>query len=129
MATACLRLVTRLPDRPERSWPRFISCIARSTFWPALRPYRRPPLEVRLLRLVLRLDDRLRLDVRLLRPARLVRWRPVLRLRLDLRCAMEPPSVVVANAVAEHANCSPSAAALRENVGSRRRAWRTSCSR
>jgi hypothetical protein len=91
MATACLRLVTRLPDRPERSWPRFISCIARSTFWPALRPYRRPPLEVRLLRLVLRLDDRLRLDVRLLRPARLVRLRPVLRLRLDLRCAMEPP--------------------------------------
>src|SRR5262249_43172227 len=38
---ACLRLVTRFPERPERSWPRFISCMARSTFAPALCPYRR----------------------------------------------------------------------------------------
>jgi hypothetical protein len=53
MAIACLRLVTRLPERPERSWPRFISCIARSTFLPAFGPYRRPldrrPLLLRLL--------------------------------------------------------------------------------
>jgi hypothetical protein len=33
IAIACLRLVTLLPERPERSWPRFISCMARSTFW------------------------------------------------------------------------------------------------
>ena len=38
IAMACLRLVTFLPERPERSWPRFLSCIARSTFSPALRP-------------------------------------------------------------------------------------------
>lgn len=36
---ACLRLVTFLPERPDLSCPRFISCIARSTFLPAfLRP-------------------------------------------------------------------------------------------
>lgn len=38
MATACLRLVTFLPDRPERSLPRFISCSARSTFLLAFGP-------------------------------------------------------------------------------------------
>jgi hypothetical protein len=32
MATACLRLVTFFPDRPLRSVPWFISCMARSTF-------------------------------------------------------------------------------------------------
>ena len=31
MAMACLRLVTFLPERPERSVPRFRSCIARFT--------------------------------------------------------------------------------------------------
>jgi hypothetical protein len=32
IAIACLRLVTFLPDRPERSVPRLRSRIARSTF-------------------------------------------------------------------------------------------------
>lgn len=32
MAMACLRLVTFLPERPERSVPRFISCIVFFTF-------------------------------------------------------------------------------------------------
>jgi hypothetical protein len=32
MAMACLRLVTFLPERPDRSWPRLRSCIAFSTF-------------------------------------------------------------------------------------------------
>ena len=36
---ACFRLVTFLPERPDLSLPRFISCIARSTFLPALAPY------------------------------------------------------------------------------------------
>jgi hypothetical protein len=31
MAIACLRLLTFLPERPLRSFPRFISCIARFT--------------------------------------------------------------------------------------------------
>lgn len=45
IAMACLRFFTRFPERPERSSPRFISCMARSTFSPALRPYlREPPL-------------------------------------------------------------------------------------
>jgi hypothetical protein len=90
IAIACLRLVTRLPERPDLSCPRFISCIARSTFWPALRPYRRPPLLELRLRLDERLDERLEelLDERLVRPARL---RPVPRRLLDLRCAMKPP--------------------------------------
>ena len=39
IAMACLRLVTRLPERPLFSVPRFRSCIAFSTFSPALRPY------------------------------------------------------------------------------------------
>jgi hypothetical protein len=104
MAMACLRLFTRCPERPERSWPRFISCIAFSTFLPAFGPYRRPlprlalrPRLERLERLVLRLELRLegRLDVRLelrlllLRRARPVRLRPLLRPLLV--CAMEPP--------------------------------------
>ena len=38
MATACFRLVTFLPERPERSLPRFISCMARSTFLLAFGP-------------------------------------------------------------------------------------------
>jgi hypothetical protein len=46
---ACLRLVTRFLDRPERSWPRFISCIAFSTFSDASRPYLRRRRVVRLL--------------------------------------------------------------------------------
>jgi hypothetical protein len=32
MAIACLRFVTFLPERPERSCPRFISCMAPPTF-------------------------------------------------------------------------------------------------
>jgi hypothetical protein len=40
---ACLRLVTFLPERPDFSWPRFISCMARSTFRPDFGPYLRPP--------------------------------------------------------------------------------------
>src|SRR5258705_6058085 len=39
IAIACLRLVTRLPDRPLFSVPRLRSCIARSTFLPAFFPY------------------------------------------------------------------------------------------
>jgi hypothetical protein len=38
MAIACFRLVTFRPDAPERSFPRFISWIARSTFCEALAP-------------------------------------------------------------------------------------------
>ncbi|HMJ12048.1 MAG TPA: hypothetical protein VK524_11575, partial [Polyangiaceae bacterium] len=38
IAIACLRLVTFRPDPPERSLPRFISCIERSTFLLALGP-------------------------------------------------------------------------------------------
>ena len=79
---ACFRLFTFRPDPPERSLPRFISCMARSTFWPALGPYLRPPLRLRLeLRLLVRV-------VRLVRLVRLVvRRRPLLRPRLvlDLR--------------------------------------------
>jgi low affinity Fe/Cu permease len=41
IAIACLRLFTFLPDPPERSVPRFRSCMAFSTFWEALRPYLR----------------------------------------------------------------------------------------
>jgi len=36
---ACLRLVTRLPDRPDRRVPCFISCRLRSTFSCAFAPY------------------------------------------------------------------------------------------
>jgi len=39
IAIACLRLVTFFPERPERSVPVFLSCIARSTFFWALSPY------------------------------------------------------------------------------------------
>src|SRR5207253_4765552 len=39
IAIACLRLLTRLPDRPLFSVPRLRSCIARSTFSPAFFPY------------------------------------------------------------------------------------------
>src|SRR4029453_18153762 len=39
MAIACLRLVTRLPERPLFSVPRLRSRIARSTFSPAFLPY------------------------------------------------------------------------------------------
>ena len=47
MAMACLRLVTFLPEPPERSLPRFISCIARPTFLVAAAPYLRPPAFLR----------------------------------------------------------------------------------
>src|SRR5262249_28023632 len=45
IAIACFRLVTFLPERPERSLPRSISRIALSTFFPANFPYLaiRPP--------------------------------------------------------------------------------------
>jgi hypothetical protein len=43
MAIACSRLVTFLPDRPERNVPCLSSCIARSTFWDAVFPYFRSP--------------------------------------------------------------------------------------
>ena len=39
IAIACLRLVTLLPDRPERSVPRLRSCIARLTLLCAFLPY------------------------------------------------------------------------------------------
>src|SRR5262245_19134626 len=39
IAIACLRLVTFLPLRPLFRVPRLRSCIARSTFLAALRPY------------------------------------------------------------------------------------------
>jgi hypothetical protein len=38
MAMACFRLVTFFPERPDLSSPRFISCIARSTFCPDFAP-------------------------------------------------------------------------------------------
>ena len=41
IAMACLRLLTLRLDRPERSWPRYISCIARPTFLEAAVPYLR----------------------------------------------------------------------------------------
>ena len=37
IAMACVRLVTFFPERPERSVPRFISRIDRSTFFEAPR--------------------------------------------------------------------------------------------
>jgi hypothetical protein len=40
MAMACLRLFTRLPERPLFSVPRFLLCIARFTFERAFWPYR-----------------------------------------------------------------------------------------
>src|SRR5262249_10700762 len=40
IAIACLRLLTRRPDRPLLSFPRFILCIAPFTFFFALDPYR-----------------------------------------------------------------------------------------
>jgi hypothetical protein len=39
IAMACFRLFTVLPDPPDLSWPRFISCMARSTFFWAFWPY------------------------------------------------------------------------------------------
>jgi hypothetical protein len=39
IAIACLRLLTRLPERPLLSLPRFISCIARLTLLCAFLPY------------------------------------------------------------------------------------------
>jgi hypothetical protein len=39
IAIACLRLVTLRPERPLRSLPRFLSCIARLTFCDAFLPY------------------------------------------------------------------------------------------
>jgi hypothetical protein len=41
IATACLRLVTFLPLRPDFNLPRFISCIAFFTFFCAFAPYLR----------------------------------------------------------------------------------------
>jgi len=41
MATACLRLLTLRRERPLRSVPRFISCIARRTLLPAALLYLR----------------------------------------------------------------------------------------
>ena len=41
IAIAWLRLLTRLPERPLSSLPRFISCIARCTFPPLARLYLR----------------------------------------------------------------------------------------
>lgn len=42
MATACLRLVTFLPLRPDFSSPRLNSCISRLTSFPADAEYLRP---------------------------------------------------------------------------------------
>jgi hypothetical protein len=41
IAIACLRLLTRRPERPLRSLPRFISRIARRTLLPLARLYLR----------------------------------------------------------------------------------------
>jgi len=41
IAIACLRLLTRLPERPLRSLPRFISRIVRRTLLPLARLYLR----------------------------------------------------------------------------------------
>jgi hypothetical protein len=42
IAMACFRLLTFFPDRPDFSFPRFISCIALPTLSEAFRPYLRP---------------------------------------------------------------------------------------
>jgi hypothetical protein len=47
MAIACLRLFTRLPDRPDRSVPRLRRRIALSTVFEAAFPYRRRPPRLR----------------------------------------------------------------------------------
>jgi hypothetical protein len=39
IAIACFRLFTFLPERPDLSFPRFISCIARFTFCDDVLPY------------------------------------------------------------------------------------------
>jgi hypothetical protein len=44
IAIACFRLVTFFPEPPDRSSPRFISCMAFSTFWAAFFPYLRVPV-------------------------------------------------------------------------------------
>jgi hypothetical protein len=102
MAIACLRLVTFLPDRPERSAPRFISCMLRSTLSPALAPYRRlllrrvPVLPLRLLPLrllPLRLLPLRLLPLRLL-PLRLL-LRPPLPLLLGVLRLLEAPRLLV----------------------------------
>jgi hypothetical protein len=41
IAIACFRLLTFCPDRPECSFPCFISCIARSTIFPLALLYLR----------------------------------------------------------------------------------------
>jgi hypothetical protein len=43
IAIACLRLVTFLPERPDRSVPCLRSCMAFSTLFEAFLPYLRPP--------------------------------------------------------------------------------------
>jgi hypothetical protein len=57
MAIACFRLVTFLPERPERSLPRFFSCMLRATFERALPPYFREDFVLRPLLLFVDRDD------------------------------------------------------------------------
>lgn len=45
IATGCFGLVTRLPERPDRSFPSFISLIARPTFVRDFAPYFRRPFD------------------------------------------------------------------------------------
>jgi hypothetical protein len=46
IAIACLRLRTRLPERPLRNVPRFRSLIARFTFLDAFFPYLAMPISL-----------------------------------------------------------------------------------
>jgi len=80
IAMACLRLLTVFPDPPDLSWPRFISCIAFSTFEEAFFPYRRVVpllLELLLVLLLLALDPRAGMRVSFLKSCRTHRrpWR------------------------------------------------------
>lgn len=85
---ACFGLVTRRPERPDRSVPSFISCMLLSTFFDAFRLERRAPV---LRAPVLRVEV-LRVEVFLLEALRLEVFRVVLRAFFDapefLRAAM-----------------------------------------
>jgi hypothetical protein len=87
MAIACLRLVTLRPLLPERSLPRFISCISCPTSSEAFGLYRRPLVFLRDDPVVRRDADFLLRDPldALFRAVRPVDFRAVLFLFADLR--------------------------------------------
>ena len=93
IAMACFRLFTRLPERPERSSPRFISCSERSTFFEAFGPYFRGREELPRDD-ALRFDDRARDDERVepRRAPRLLLLLEVRVFRVRVDWAMARPS-------------------------------------